>query len=86
MKCYCQRNGMVKNFPVKFSFKDKFEFEKLEKEIEVLEKEKSTLMDWMNAGNGTHDELMGWANRLVEVNKLVDEKSMRWLELNELHN
>src|SRR6185369_1777901 len=69
----------------KVSFKDKYEFEQLEKEIELLEKEKSTLMEWMSSGNGSHDELMQWSNRLVEVTKIVDEKSLRWLELNEMN-
>ena len=68
----------------KFSFKEKFEFEQLEKEIELLEKEKATLAEWMNSGNGTHEELTQWANRLLEVTAMVDDKSVRWLELSEM--
>ena len=68
----------------KFSFKEKFEFEQLEMEIELLEKEKSTLAEWLNSGNGTHEELMQWANRLQEVTTIVEGKSVRWLELSEM--
>jgi len=74
----------LKSEKKKVSFKEKFEFEQLEKEIELLEKEKSTLAEWMNSGNGTHEELMQWANRLQDVTKIVDEKSVRWLELSEM--
>jgi ATP-binding cassette subfamily F protein uup len=70
----------------KISFKDKYEYEQLEKEIVLLEKEKATLIEWMNSGNGNHEELMQWSGRLVEVTKMIDEKSMRWLELNEANN
>jgi ATP-binding cassette subfamily F protein uup len=68
----------------KFSFKEKFEFEQLGKEIELLEKEKATLTEWMNSGNGNHTELMQWASRLQEVTMLIEEKSLRWLELSEM--
>ncbi|MCX6290974.1 MAG: ABC-F family ATP-binding cassette domain-containing protein [Bacteroidetes bacterium] len=68
----------------KLSFKDKFEFEQLEKEIELLEKEKTTLSEWLNSGNGTHEELLQWSNRYQEVSSLVDEKSLRWMVLSEL--
>ncbi len=83
-KIKSDRLNAVKQEKKKISFKDKYEFEQLEKEIELLEKEKMTLMEWMNSGNGTHEELMQWSNRLVEVTKIVDEKSLRWLELNEM--
>jgi len=68
----------------KVSFKEKFEYEQLEKEIGLLEKEKESLIEWMNAGNGTHEELLTWSRRLTEVSKLIDDKSGRWLELGEL--
>ena len=84
LKSKSEQQKVIKTEKKKVSFKDKFEFEQLEKEIELLEKEKATLMEWMNSGNGNHDELMGWSKRLVEVTKTVDEKSVRWLELNEI--
>ena len=38
----------------KFSFKEKQEFEKLEKEISDLENEKAELADKLNSGTGSH--------------------------------
>ena len=81
-----EQQKTIKTEKKKVSFKDKYEFEQLEKEIGLLEKEKATLMEWMNSGNGSHEELMQWSKRLVELSGIVDEKSMRWLELNEINN
>ena len=66
------------------SFKEKTEFEKLGKDIEALEKEKSELMHQLNEGSGDHSRLMEWSSRLEIVMAEIDEKSLRWLELSEL--
>ncbi|MCQ2280861.1 MAG: ABC transporter C-terminal domain-containing protein [Bacteroidales bacterium] len=55
----------------------------MEIEIEALEGEKKELVDQMNSGTGTSDELAQWGARYQEVSDLLDEKSMRWLELSE---
>lgn len=68
----------------KLSFKEKYELEQLEKEIPVLEKEKEQLTEKMNTPSGNHLELQQAAERFAEVSTLLDEKSMRWLELSEL--
>jgi len=68
----------------KLSFKEKYELEQLEKEIPVLEKEKEQLTEKMNIPSGNHLELQQAAERFAEVSNLLDEKSMRWLELSEL--
>lgn len=68
----------------KLSFKEKYELEQLEKEIPVLEKEKEQLTEKMNTPSGNHLELQQAAERFAEVSNLLDEKSMRWLELSEL--
>ncbi len=68
----------------KLSFKEKYELEQLEKEIPVLEKEKEQLTEKMNIASGNHLELQQAAERFAEVSNLLDEKSMRWLELSEL--
>lgn len=67
----------------KLTFKEKKEFESLEIEIDELEKEKKDLLEKMNSGSGDSDELVQWSNRYQEVSDLLDEKSMRWLELSE---
>ncbi|MEP7239150.1 MAG: ATP-binding cassette domain-containing protein, partial [Ferruginibacter sp.] len=65
------------------SFKEKFEFEQLEKEIPELQKEKATLEEKMNAGSMDYDALQKAAERISTIVQLLDEKEMRWLELSE---
>ena len=69
--------------PNKMTFKERKEFETLEVEIEQLEKEKNELIEKMNSGAGTSQELTDWSRRYQEVETALDEKSMRWLELSE---
>jgi ATP-binding cassette subfamily F protein uup len=68
----------------KLSFKEKREFESLEIEIEQLEAEKTELTEQISSGNLSPGELMEKSSRLSEVMELIDEKTMRWLELSEL--
>jgi ATP-binding cassette subfamily F protein uup len=72
------RNGQQKP-----TFKEKFEFEQLEKEIPELQKEKTTLEEKMNAGGMDYDALQKAAERISVIVQLLDEKEMRWLELGE---
>ena len=65
------------------SFKEQREFELLETEIQNLETEKSNLEAQLSSGKGSHTELTKWATRINELIALIDEKSMRWLELSE---
>lgn len=69
--------------PNKMTFKERKEFETLEVEIEQLEKEKAELIEKMNSGAGSSQELTDWSRRYQEVETSLDEKSMRWLELSE---
>lgn len=68
----------------KFSSKDKREYEQLEKEIAVLEEEKTALVGKMNQANGGHEELMNLASSIEAITKQIEVKSERWLELGEL--
>lgn len=68
----------------KLSFKEKFEFENLEKEIPQLEKEKEELTSKMNDAGISHLDLQQASERYGIVTQLIDEKSLRWLELSEL--
>ncbi len=67
----------------KLSFKEKREFELLEKEMPELQKEKAALEIKMNEGNPGFDELQKAAERIGTIAQLLDEKEMRWLELSE---
>jgi len=66
------------------SFKEKREFETLEKEISDLTKEKETVTQILNSGNVPYEELHQLSVRIDEVTRLLDEKELRWLELSEL--
>ncbi|MBQ9434498.1 MAG: ABC-F family ATP-binding cassette domain-containing protein [Bacteroidales bacterium] len=74
--------GRAQN-PNKLTYKEKKEMEALEPEITQLEEEKKQLLDQMNSGEGTAEQLMQWGQRYQEVSETLDEKSMRWLELSE---
>ena len=67
----------------KLSFKEKHEFENIEKEMPQFQKEKITLEEKMNTGKLSYDELQKAAARVSEIITLLDEKEMRWLELSE---
>lgn len=68
----------------KMSFKEQKEYENLGTEIENLEKKKAVLVEKMNAGEGSHEELAAWAKEFEEVSNLIEEKEFRWLELAEM--
>ncbi|MBL7722301.1 MAG: ABC-F family ATP-binding cassette domain-containing protein [Chitinophagaceae bacterium] len=66
------------------TFKEKREFELLEKEISDLSKEKETITEKLNSGSTPFDELQQLSVRIGEVTRLIDEKELRWLELSEI--
>ena len=68
----------------KLSFKEKREFEQLEAEIPQLESEKAQLEQEMSSGMLSTDDLLTKSARISELIDLIDEKSMRWLELSEM--
>jgi ATP-binding cassette subfamily F protein uup len=68
----------------KMSFKERREFEQLEKEIEALEAEKAAIEAALCSGTLSVEELTEKSKRLPLLNEELDEKSMRWLELSEL--
>ncbi|MFN8321401.1 MAG: ABC-F family ATP-binding cassette domain-containing protein [Chitinophagales bacterium] len=67
----------------KLTFKEKLEFENLQKEIPLLETEKTELNEKINSGNFQYEELTKLLNRLTEVTNLLEQKELRWLELSE---
>jgi ABC transport system ATP-binding/permease protein len=68
----------------KMSFKERREYEQLEKDIASLEAEKETITVRMMDANIGYDELQKIGHRLTEITALLEEKEMRWLELSEL--
>ncbi len=67
----------------KFTFKDKREFELLEKELATLETEKTTITEKMTAATLPYEELLKLGQRLAEITTSMEEKELRWLELSE---
>ena len=69
----------------KLSFNEKREYEQLTKDIEALEKEKAELESALASGSLTNDELISKSQRFQDITNLLDEKELRWLELDELN-
>jgi ATP-binding cassette subfamily F protein uup len=67
----------------KLTFKERQEFEQLEKDIETLEQEKTDIETALSSGTISVDEITTMSKRLLLLNDELDEKSMRWLELSE---
>ncbi len=70
----------------RMSFKEKREFEQLEKDIAALEAEKKQIEDALSSGTISVEEITTMSKRLPLLNDELDEKSMRWLELSEIEN
>jgi ATP-binding cassette subfamily F protein uup len=68
----------------KLTFKEKREFELLEKEIADLTKEKETITSTLSSGTAPFEQLQNLSNRIGEITLLLDEKELRWLELSEM--
>ena len=68
----------------RMSFKEKREFEQLEQEIADLETEKNAIEEALCSGTLSVDELTEKSKRLPELSDLIDEKTLRWLELSEI--
>ncbi len=66
------------------SYKQKQEYELLEKQISELEIEKEKIFMLMNAGSDNVSLLTAWSERIGEIMKLIDEKSNEWIELSEM--
>ena len=68
----------------KMTFKEKQEFEQLEADLAALGAEKSRLEAELSSGTLPYDRLLAASERIVDINALLDEKELRWLELSEL--
>jgi len=67
----------------RLTFKEKREFEALEKSIESLESKKLELVEKMNAGEAGHQQMTEWGQEIETITKEIEEKSTRWMELAE---
>ncbi|MFM9008895.1 MAG: hypothetical protein ACKORE_09985 [Bacteroidota bacterium] len=67
----------------KLSFKEQKEMDTLEAEIPVLEQKKAELVAAMGSGL-EHEALQRVSDEFRAIESKIDEKTMRWLELQEL--
>jgi ATP-binding cassette subfamily F protein uup len=77
-------NNTVPVAKKKMGFKEKREFEMLEKEMPELEKEKETITQKMGNGDLGFEELQKLSERIIAIDKLLEGKELRWLELSEM--
>lgn len=70
----------------KMTYKERIEFQQLEKDIIAFEQEKSDLEVQLCKGSLPSDELTDKSKRIAELMDLIDEKTMRWLELSEIES
>jgi ATP-binding cassette subfamily F protein uup len=68
----------------KMTFKEKHEFEKLEKEMPALEKEKEKLTTALSHETLNYDQITVLADSLTKVTQTLEEMELRWLELSEM--
>jgi len=66
------------------SYKEKVEYQGLEKEIEELEQEKASIEKELNQDHLDNQEMVEKSNRLGELMKAIDQKTDRYLELSEI--
>ena len=67
----------------KLTYKEKQEFEGLEKKIANLETEKAELTEKLSSGKLSSEELVDISNKITTLMELIEEKTMRWLKLSE---
>ena len=68
----------------KKTYKEKREFEQIEKDMAALEKEQKEIEEALCSGTLSIDELTEKSKRLPLLKEELEEKEMRWLELSEI--
>lgn len=68
----------------KLTYKEKTEFERLDREIAALETEQTQIETLLCSGELNVDQLTEKSIRLSALKAELDEKSLRWLELSEI--
>jgi len=68
----------------KLSYKEQRELEQLEKDMEMLNAEKSEIETKLSGATMDYTEITKLTERFAELKALLDEKELRWLELSEI--
>ena len=77
-------DGRNQNRTRRLTFKERQEFNQLEKDIATLEAEKKQIEAALCGGTTSVDEITTMSKRLPLLTEELEEKEMRWLELSEL--
>ena len=67
----------------RLTYKERIEFENLDKEIDALSEEKRSIEAALSSGSISVEEITELSKRLPVLTAELDEKEMRWLELSE---
>jgi ATP-binding cassette subfamily F protein uup len=67
----------------KLTYKEKQEYERLQQEIDQLEKKKEEFTGLLAAGSVDHHQLLEWSEQIRHIADAIDNKTLRWLELSE---
>ena len=68
----------------KRSYKEEHEYHSLEKEIAELEQKSINLIELLNSGESNGDLLTKWSLEYEQTQLLLDEKTNRWIALDEI--
>jgi ATP-binding cassette subfamily F protein uup len=79
-----KQNSKFKAPKKKLSFNDQFEYNNLEKELSELEKEKKELELLIQDPSLILDLILEKSARLGKIINMIDEKELRWLELDDM--
>lgn len=84
------RGNSVKEGPEpskkKLSYHEKREYESLQQDIQQLQIEKQELESRLGSEQLGFEDLQRISGRISEILKLIDDKEMRWLELDDIQN
>jgi len=67
----------------KLSYKEKEEFKKIEKELELFEIEKATIVEQLSSSSLTNKEVYDLGLKLGKITEEIESKTERWMELAE---
>lgn len=81
-----QEEAPKKQNSPRLTYKERKEFDQLAQDLKNLETEKKTITDKISSSTLPYNELQKISSRILEIDALLDEKELRWLELSERDN
>ena len=78
-----KENSKVKSQKKKLSFNEKYEYDNLEKELVTLENERKQLEENIQNPDISIEKVIEDSSKLGDLISMIDEKELRWLELDE---